>query len=81
MVVMEETSAIVEAPNWKPRALIIGTVIGALVGLGAAYLFMQRVEAESGDPSIKPVEGVKLGVMVLGLLRAVAELGESGKQK
>ncbi len=76
---MEETNAIIEAPNWKPKALIIGTVIGALVGLGAAYLFAQRVESENSDPSIKPADGVKLGMMVLGLLRSVAELGESKK--
>jgi hypothetical protein len=76
---MEETNAIVEAANWKPKALIIGAVIGALVGVGAAYLFAQRVEAENGDPTIKPVDGVRLGVMVLGLLRSIAELGESGK--
>lgn len=76
---MEETSAIVEAADWKPKALIIGAVIGALVGLGAAYLYSQRVEAESEGPSIKPADGVRLGVMVLGLLRSIAELGESQK--
>ncbi len=76
---MEETKAIVEAQNWKPRALIIGTAIGALVGLGAAYLFAQRVEAENSDPTIQPVDGVKLGVLVLGMLRYIAELGEGKK--
>jgi hypothetical protein len=76
---MKETNAIVEAPNWKPKALVIGAVIGALVGLGAAYLFAQRVEAENADPNIKPADGVKLGVMVLSFLRSVAELGEGRK--
>ncbi len=76
---MEETNAIVETADWKPKALIIGALIGALVGLGAAYLYSQRVEAESAGPNIKPADGVRLGVMVLGLLRSVAEMGESQK--
>jgi CBS-domain-containing membrane protein len=76
---MEEIDAIVETPDWKPRALIIGTVIGALVGLGAAYLYSQRVEADNAQPRLRPADGVRLGVLVMALLRSVAELGESGK--
>lgn len=76
---MEETNAIIETADWKPKALIIGAVIGAVVGLGAAYLYAQRVEAQNEGPNIKPADGVRLGVMVLGLLRSVAELGESQK--
>jgi hypothetical protein len=76
---MEETNEIVEASNWKPKALIIGAVIGALVGVGAAYLYAQRVESENAEPTMRPADGVRLGVMVLGLLRSIAELGESGK--
>ena len=75
---MEEIDAIVETPDWKPKALIIGTVIGALVGLGAAYLFTQRVEVDNARPKLKPADGVRLGVMVMSLLRSVADLGESG---
>ena len=32
--------------NPKPKILILGGIIGALMGLGAAYLFIQRAERE-----------------------------------
>ena len=66
---------IVPAENWKPKVLITGAVLGALLGLGAAYLMIQN----SGDdkpPEISAGEGVKLGVVIMGLLRSVATLGE-----
>jgi hypothetical protein len=68
-----------EADNWKPRALLIGALIGAAVGVGAAYLFVQQAEREGSTPSISAGEGVKLGLLVLGLLRSVAVLGEGDK--
>jgi hypothetical protein len=77
-MIMEQIDAIVETPDWKPKTLIIGTVIGALVGLGAAYLFLQRVESDKIPPRLKPADGVRLGVMVMALLRSVSELGERG---
>ena len=62
--------------NWVPRVLIIGAVVGALVGLGAAYLLAQNAEKEGKPPEITAGDGVKLGVLVMGLLRMVATLGE-----
>jgi len=32
----EQEFAIEEAENWKPKVLLIGTVLGAVVGLSAA---------------------------------------------
>lgn len=66
---------IVEGENWQPRVLLVGAAVGALVGIGAAYLLIKSNEGE-GPPKISPGEGVKLGVLVLGLLRSVASLGE-----
>ena len=66
---------IAEIENWQPRVLAVGAVLGALVGLGAAYLLI-NVNKEEGPPKISAGEGVKLGVLVLGLLRSVANLGE-----
>ena len=71
----EQEYEIVEIENWQPRLLAAGAVLGALVGLGAAYLLISA-NKEEGPPKISAGEGVKLGVLVLGLLRSVANLGE-----
>jgi hypothetical protein len=64
--------------SWKPKALIVGGILGALIGVAAAYLFIQNTKDE--EPlGITAGEGVKLGVLVFGLLRSIATLGE-GKQ-
>ena len=62
--------------NWKPKTLAIGGVIGLVAGLAAAYLFIQRAERESRTPEINAKEGVKLGLLVFGLLREIASLGD-----
>jgi ABC-type Mn2+/Zn2+ transport system permease subunit len=64
--------------SWKTKALIIGAIIGAVVGLGGAYLLVQNAEKKGHTVSVSAGDGVKLGLLVMGLLRQVAELG-SGK--
>ena len=58
--------------SWKAKALIIGSLVGALTGLGAAYVMVQRSEE---PPEVGPTDGVKLGLLLLGLVRAVGDLG------
>jgi hypothetical protein len=65
-----------ETKSWKTKTLILGGLIGALVGLSAAYLLVQRAEKEHGRLQMNAGEGIKLGLLVLGLLRQVAQLGE-----
>ena len=56
------------------KILLAGVVLGALVGLGAAYLITNRVEEDGQPLKISSGEGIKLGVLVLGLLRQIASL-------
>lgn len=71
----EQVDEIIVSENWQPRVLAIGAVLGAVVGIGATYLLI-RANEEEGPPQISAGEGIKLGVLVLGLLRSVSSLGE-----
>jgi len=72
---MEEDKAIQPVDNWKAKVLVLGGVVGALTGLGAAYLLVQRAEKHGTPPNLSAGEGVKLGLLVFGLLRQVMSLG------
>ncbi|HEX9013873.1 MAG TPA: hypothetical protein VF813_10165 [Anaerolineaceae bacterium] len=52
---------------------MIGGIIGALVGVGAAYILVKQAEAAGENPQLSPGEGVKLGLGVLGLLRLISD--------
>lgn len=65
-----------EGSNWKSRVMLIGGLVGLLAGLAAAYLLVQRAERDNTVPELHAREGVKLGVLVFGLLREIAQLGD-----
>ncbi|HEY57197.1 MAG TPA: hypothetical protein G4O04_01410 [Anaerolineae bacterium] len=62
--------------SWKTRTLLFSALLGALTGLGAGYLMVQRAEAENRPPQLNAKVGVKLGLLVLGLLRQVGQILE-----
>jgi nitrate reductase gamma subunit len=62
--------------SWKMQTLVIGGVLGALMGLGAAYLLARRAEQRGTKLSITAGKGVQLGVLLTGLLRSIMSLGE-----
>jgi hypothetical protein len=72
-LVVEET---VPDISWKAQTLVIGGVLGALVGVGAAFLLTKRAEQKGAPLAITPGKGVQLGVMIAGLLRSILSLGE-----
>ena len=60
----------------KNKTIFLGTLIGAATGLAAAMLLTRRAEKNEREAAITPGEGLKLGVLVFGLLRAIASLSD-----
>lgn len=68
--------------NLRTRVMITGGVLGALVGVGAAYLYLQstpvEVDEEGEDqlPSVQPGRAITAS---LGILTAVKQIVGLGK--
>lgn len=60
----------------KSRTLLLGAVIGAVTGLIAASLLQRRAEKGERETALTAGEGMKLGMLLFGLLRAIASLGD-----
>jgi gas vesicle protein len=58
------------------RVLLFGALIGAFTGLAAALILQRRAEKTGTEISLSTGEGIQLGVMIMGLLRAISALGD-----
>ena len=58
------------------RVLLFGALIGAVTGLAAALILQRRAEKTGTEISLSTGEGIQLGVMIMGLLRAISALGD-----
>lgn len=58
------------------RIIFSGVMIGAITGLIAAMLLSRRAERNDRETALTTGEGLKLGVLVFGLLRAIASLND-----
>ena len=61
-------------PNWQPKVYAAFVLGGALIGLAAAYVFIQNAEDDNEAPGFTAGKGLKIGLLVLGLVRNVADL-------
>jgi len=58
------------------RTLLFGALIGAFTGLVAAMMLNRRAEQTGSEVSLTAGDGMKLGMLVFGLLRAISSLGD-----
>lgn len=65
--------------NWKTKTMIIGAILGAISGIIAALIVIQRAEDTQHHPQITAGDGVKVGLGVLGVLRLIADVGGTKK--
>lgn len=66
--------------DWKTRVMIAGAILGALIGLGAALLYIREAEESgaSAPPQVGTGDAVRVGLSVMGLIRQVASLASKG---
>ena len=68
--------------DWKSKAFVVGGVVGALLGLGAAYIYVNAAGESGESPEVSPGTAVTIGLSLLALLRQVAVIAEGdGKDK
>ena len=60
----------------KSRVILSGVLLGAVIGLIGAILLTRRAEKNDRETAITAGEGIKIGALVFGLLRAIASLGD-----
>lgn len=63
--------------NWKTNLMLVGTVGGALIGAGTAYLLARSAESNrGGPPEISTKDLLSTGIAIIGVIRGIASLGD-----
>jgi len=73
----QELAAMDKQENWQAKVLITGAIIGAGVGLLTSWLLIRTSrETRGGPPAITTGDAIKVGITTIGLVRAIAALGD-----
>ena len=73
----QELAAMDKQENWQAKGLITGAIIGAGVGLLTSWLLIRTSrETRGGPPAITTGDAIKVGITTIGLVRAIAALGD-----
>ena len=68
--------------NLRARIMIIGGVVGALLGVGAAYLYLRSAPIEVDEegrerlPAVPPGKAIAVSLGVLTVLKQITGLGQ-----
>ena len=72
-----EIAAMEDKENWQMKVLLTGSVIGAVIGLMTSWLLVRTSrETRGGPPAITTGDAIKVGITTIGLVRAIAALGD-----
>ena len=65
----------------RSKVLLIGALAGAAMGVIAAMMLQRRAERMGTEITLSTGEGIQLGMMALGLIRAVAGLADKEENR
>jgi hypothetical protein len=65
-----------EVDTWAVKTLVTGGIIGAGAGLLAAYLLINNKNKTGITPTVSAREGFRIAVLLVGVIRNVANLWE-----
>lgn len=72
-----EPATMDDGDDWQIRVLVAGSIVGAAVGLLTSYLLVRTSrETRGGPPRISTGDALKVGITTVGLVRAIAALGD-----
>lgn len=72
-----EIAAMDKKGNWQTKVLVTGGAIGAVLGLMTSWLLIRTArETRGGPPAISTGDAIKVGITTIGLVRAIAALGD-----
>lgn len=66
--------------QWRTKAFMVGGAVGALLGLGAAYIYVSSAEKTGEKPELPASEAVGIGLALLAVLRQIATMQEKGEK-
>ncbi len=73
----QELASMDASHDWERRVVVAGGILGAFVGVVTSLLLIRTSrEAHAGPPAINTSDAFKVGITAIGLVRAIAALGE-----
>lgn len=61
-------------PNREMKVVIGGAIIGAIIGVMASKMLLKEAEENANEQALTTQKGVKIGMLILGLLRQITNL-------
>jgi ApbE superfamily uncharacterized protein (UPF0280 family) len=58
------------------KTALVGALVGAGAGVIAAMLLQRRAKKQQRETTIDASDAIKIGLLVFGLFRAIASLGD-----
>lgn len=64
-----------KSTGWKTKTILVGGILGLVIGLFAAFLFVKNQPADTEPRKLSSKQGMELGLGVVSMIRQIVDLG------